>query len=83
VNCFNIVDGEFLVIGSGVYLAASIFDHSCDPNAVATFVGHKLTLRATKDIPDFDFDKVFISYIDQLQSTVDRRLELSSGYYFK
>ncbi|CAG0915467.1 unnamed protein product [Notodromas monacha] len=82
VNCFNLVDGEFTVIGSAVYLAASIFDHSCDPNAVAIFNGHNLEIRSIKEIPDFDLNRVFISYIDQLQSTVDRKRELHSGYYF-
>lgn len=37
--------------GQGIYLAASIVDHSCVPNAVATFDGSQLSITLTQDIP--------------------------------
>lgn len=69
-------------IATGIYLAVSIIDHSCNPNAVATFNGKKLFLRALEDIPDFSWDKVFISYIDLLNTRDIRRKELKENYYF-
>lgn len=45
-------------LGTGIYLGASILDHSCEPNAVATFNGITLNIRALKDITNFDWKKV-------------------------
>ena len=36
--------------GTGIYLSASYFDHSCQPNARAIFTGRQLNIMATKDI---------------------------------
>ena len=52
------MDGEHLVIGTGIYLAPSIIDHSCAPNAVAIFDGPILTIRTITDVQDFHWDKV-------------------------
>lgn len=83
INSFNIMDPTMLVIGSGLYLGASRFDHSCSPNAVATFSGTTLSIRLLKPIPQFAWSKVFISYIDVLQSTPKRMQELRKGYFFE
>ncbi|XP_071442942.1 histone-lysine N-methyltransferase SMYD3 isoform X2 [Hetaerina americana] len=82
VNCFNILDGEMSCIGAGVYLAPSIIDHSCKPNAVVTFDGPTLYVRSLVDFPSLDWKKVFISYVDLLSIREDRRKELQRGYYF-
>ncbi|KOB73351.1 SET and MYND domain-containing protein 3 [Operophtera brumata] len=55
INSFNILDTDMNSIGTGVYLAASTMDHSCDPNAVATFDGKTLNVRAVKDMPSMDW----------------------------
>ena len=39
INSFNIMDDEYQPIGIGLYLAASVFDHSCNPNAAIVFKG--------------------------------------------
>ena len=39
INSFNIMDDEYQPIGIGLYLAASVFDHSCNPNAAVVFSG--------------------------------------------
>lgn len=57
-NSFSVTDEQQKVIGSTLYLAGSIFDHSCRPNAVVTFQGTKLTVRAVEDMQDFCWDKV-------------------------
>ncbi|CAG2066497.1 unnamed protein product, partial [Timema podura] len=93
VNSFNILDPEMLSVGTGIYLGASIIDHSCDPNAVAVFQGTTIFIRALRDIPALDWDKVtlgyhsktmeiFISYIDLLNFPQERRKELQQTYYF-
>ncbi|XP_043237510.1 histone-lysine N-methyltransferase SMYD3-like isoform X1 [Amphibalanus amphitrite] len=82
VNGFNILDGEMLPVATGIYLSASIIDHSCQPNAAATFNGRTLSIRATEPIPDFTWEKVRISYIDTMADTETRRRELRNGYFF-
>lgn len=82
INSFNIMDPCMIVIGSGLYLGSSRFDHSCAPNAVATFSGTTLSIRLLKLIPQFCWSKVYISYIDILQPTSKRIHELQKGYFF-
>ncbi|KAK2707118.1 histone-lysine N-methyltransferase SMYD3-like isoform X2 [Artemia franciscana] len=80
VNSFNIVDIEYRTLGVGLYLAASIFDHSCTPNAVPVFNGISLKIIALEDIECID--KVFISYIDVMNLTAERRKQLKYKYFF-
>ncbi|XP_059611388.1 histone-lysine N-methyltransferase SMYD3 isoform X2 [Phlebotomus argentipes] len=82
VNGFNILDGEMNSIGTGIYLGVSVVDHSCTPNAVATFEGTTLSIRAIADIPSLDWSQIFISYVDLMQTPADRRAELKANYYF-
>lgn len=63
VNGFNILDPEMLSIGTGIYLGCSVIDHSCDPNAVAVFEGITIHIRALKDIPVLDWEKVYLYII--------------------
>lgn len=58
VNAFNILDQEMNSIGTGIYLGVSITDHSCKPNAVATFVGTTLHIRTIEDLETIDWSKV-------------------------
>ncbi|XP_045608881.1 histone-lysine N-methyltransferase SMYD3 isoform X2 [Procambarus clarkii] len=82
VNSFSITDPDLNTVGTGVYLAASVFDHSCQPNAYVTFEGTRLTCRSLVDMPCLDFAKIRISYIDVMNSTMDRKNELHRRYYF-
>jgi len=59
VNNFSICDTEQQeVLGCGLYLNGSVYNHSCEPNAVQTFDGVELTIRLVQDIPDYSWDKV-------------------------
>lgn len=58
VNAFNILDQEMNSIGTGIYLGVSITDHSCKPNAVATFDGTTLYIRTIENLPSVDWSKV-------------------------
>lgn len=61
VNAFNILDQEMNSIGTGIYLGVSITDHSCKPNAVATFDGTRVEVRTIEDFePPIDWSKVSI-----------------------
>ncbi|XP_059481102.1 histone-lysine N-methyltransferase SMYD3 [Neocloeon triangulifer] len=82
VNSFNILDTDMISLGTGIYLAATIIDHSCRPNAVAVFEGTTIYIRSTQDMPSLDWTKIRISYIDLLSSSHDRRKELHANYYF-
>ncbi|KAG0727112.1 Histone-lysine N-methyltransferase SMYD3 [Chionoecetes opilio] len=82
VNSFSITDPDLNGVGTGVYLAGSIFDHSCEPNAFVAFDGKKLTCRALVDLPALDWTKIRISYIDVLNQRKERREDLLRRYYF-
>lgn len=82
VNSFNVLDGEMNSIGTGMYLAASVLDHNCKPNAVATFNGRSLNIRTLVDMPIINWDTIFISYIDLMDDTETRRASLKKNYYF-
>lgn len=58
VNAFNILDQEMNSIATGIYLGVSVTDHSCKPNAVATFDGTTLFIRTIEDLPSVDWSKV-------------------------
>lgn len=83
INSFNIMDQSMNTIGSGLYLGASRFDHSCVPNAVAVFSSTTISIRLIKPISNFSWSKVFLSYIDVLQPKSKRINELWKGYFFE
>lgn len=82
INSFMILDIDMNSIGTGIYLASSILDHSCNPNAVATFDGKTINIRAIKDMPCLDWNQMRISYIDLMKTPYDRQSELLQNYYF-
>ena len=85
INCFNILDEEMNTIGTGMYLGTSILDHSCKPNAVATFDGTTVKIRILEDYnsSELDYSKIFISYIDLMNTAEERRKQLQNSYYFR
>lgn len=82
INSFTICDGELNPVGVGIYISPSLIDHSCLPNAVVTFSGKLLCVRALEKIENPSPDNVRISYIDQLALTPDRQEQLEKQYYF-
>nr|XP_026484663.1 histone-lysine N-methyltransferase ASHR1 isoform X2 [Vanessa tameamea] len=82
INSFTILDMDMNSIGTGIYLASSIIDHSCNPNAVATFDGKTINIRAIKDMPCLDWKQIRISYIDLMKTPYERQMELLENYYF-
>ncbi|OWF49924.1 histone-lysine N-methyltransferase SMYD3-like [Mizuhopecten yessoensis] len=82
INSFTVCDGEMQSIGVAIYLSPSLLDHSCEPNAVVTFQGTRLTVRATKDIQEPSPANISISYLDQLATIAERQKQLQEQYYF-
>ncbi|XP_036143556.1 histone-lysine N-methyltransferase SMYD3 [Monomorium pharaonis] len=81
-NYFNILDTKLNTIAVGLYLGASVIDHSCKPNVAAVFEGTTIIIRTLTDLPSLDWSKITISYIELLDSNKDRREKLHNLYYF-
>ncbi|XP_040078630.1 histone-lysine N-methyltransferase SMYD3 isoform X2 [Ixodes scapularis] len=82
INRFCITDDELKPVGQGLYIGASIFDHSCDPDAAFVFDGTRLTVRAVRDLSVSSVREIYICYVDKLQMTPDRIETLQNQYYF-
>ncbi|XP_066967276.1 histone-lysine N-methyltransferase SMYD3-like isoform X1 [Macrobrachium rosenbergii] len=82
VNRFCIFDDTMLSFGSGVFLAASIFDHACLPNCYVSFHGRRVHIRSLVDMPELNYDKMRISYIDPVASVASRLEDLHNKWYF-
>lgn len=69
------------IIGRGLYLDASVLDHSCAPNTSWIYNGKEMIITATDTINDFaDCRITYISYL--ARSTRERRQDLLKNYYF-
>lgn len=79
INSFSILDVSLNDIGSAVYVEASIFNHSCQPNATTVWDGLQLQVRAIKNIAAGQ--EIFTNYIDIKKPRSERMKELKL-YYF-
>lgn len=83
INSHSIQDQEHKeALGIGIYLGTSKLDHSCDPNAVFTFSGPEITIRAVRQVAKAEPRQVFISYIDTNRPSWVRKQELKERFYF-
>lgn len=85
VNAFNILDEDMANAGMGIYLGASIVDHSFKPNAIATFEGTKLSITLIEDMPEskvVDWSKISISYVDVMDDPDYLQNVVFDQYYF-
>jgi len=69
-------------LGMGVYLAPSIMDHSCTPNAEHEFNGKKMTVRSLKDLVEPDMSMVRIGYTDTGEMDGEVRRDYLRRYFF-
>lgn len=81
INSFVIENHNLEGIATGMYIATSIFDHSCEPNANVIFDGLNCQVRAKKAI-NTDYEKIFINYVNLEQTREVRRSYLYSNYFF-
>lgn len=85
-NAFTICDGEGSSLGFGLYPAAAVINHSCEPNLVQTFQyggseGQSPTLLLTSCRSVVDRDELCIAYTD-ITAPAQRRETLLKGYKF-
>ncbi|XP_030853047.1 N-lysine methyltransferase SMYD2-like [Strongylocentrotus purpuratus] len=82
INCngFSILDNDLNGIAPGIYLRASMVNHSCDPNCQVISDGRKLQLRTVKDVTEGE--ECTISYVDLMDPTKERQAELEKRYHF-
>ncbi|GFS03612.1 histone-lysine N-methyltransferase SMYD3 [Elysia marginata] len=63
-------------------LGPSVLDHRCRPNAVASFNGPRVVVRAVEDIPSGRLSDVYLSYVDPMATVSERHQQLQEQYYF-
>jgi len=80
INSFNLMNDKFQSVGVGLYLGASVLDHSCQPNAVVIFKGKELIVRTIEDVENIS--DIRVSYTNLLDNTEKRRQNLCEQYYF-
>lgn len=81
-NTISIPDRGGNILGIGIYLGISQFNHSCVPNALYIARSSPPQLQIIATAPIESLDKVRIAYIDPLKPTQLRRAELKESYYF-
>jgi hypothetical protein len=69
-----------IVLGIGLYLAASVLDHSCQPTANVVFQGKDLIVRNILDNFSGEFSQVRISYTNLLNTNQGRKKDLLVCY---
>ncbi|XP_059099232.1 uncharacterized protein LOC131893268 [Tigriopus californicus] len=83
INGFEICDGNQSIKGWGLYLAPSILDHSCAPNATVSFLGRTIFVRTLVDMESpLKWNEVRISYIDLMETSEMRQKKLLEQYQF-
>ncbi|KAH7882983.1 SET domain-containing protein [Phlebopus sp. FC_14] len=81
-NAFGIWDGgkRDEMLGWGIWVSASYFNHSCAPNVRKTRVGRALHFETTRAIAAGE--ELCISYIDTDSPVQRRRRELEESWFF-
>jgi len=79
-NVFSICDAELRATGVGIYPLASLFNHSCEPNCIATFRGKRLFIRTIRSVRAYE--ELTLSYCDVGLPTPVRLQTLREGYFF-
>uniref|UniRef100_A0A0K2V7U3 Buzidau [Apis mellifera] n=1 Tax=Lepeophtheirus salmonis TaxID=72036 RepID=A0A0K2V7U3_LEPSM len=83
INSFHICDKTTQDnIGYALYLGPSIMNHSCVPTASVSFEDKNIVVRSLIDMPKKDVSKVYISYINLMESKEHRQRHLLRNYYF-
>ncbi|XP_036149806.1 SET and MYND domain-containing protein 4 isoform X2 [Monomorium pharaonis] len=80
-NCFSIQQEPGIVSGSGLYVAHSLYNHSCAPNTFRHFEG--LTMITRVLIPIHPGDQIFTSYggVYAHMSRAERKQKILQDYF--
>merc|ERR1719506_279927 len=76
----TVTDAEQREVGIALYRQAARLNHGAAPNAVQTFRGRTLVLRAAR--PVACGDEIRITYVDLALSAVEQRRRLQEQYHF-
>ncbi|KAI9244161.1 hypothetical protein BY458DRAFT_561067 [Sporodiniella umbellata] len=79
-NNFMMDNSEMFSIGQGTFPIASLFNHSCTPNAVISFDGASCKIRAIAPIDSGT--EITIAYLDIAHSRSYRKQALKKKYFF-
>ena len=83
VNAFNIQNDIVEPIGFGLYLGASILDHSCAPNAHWHHNGKHMIIKTIENVESFDdLRQSYLTIFHLTASTKKRREKLMKDHYF-
>jgi SET and MYND domain-containing protein len=80
LNAFTISDFDTRPVGIGVFPRAALINHSCAPNATASFEANTAYVRALRRIAPGE--EVTVSYIDIGEPCAKRRAELRVSFGF-
>jgi SET and MYND domain-containing protein len=80
-NCFGCYSADGRLVGHGVYPAAALFNHSCEPNCVVG-LGGLAGLEVSTAEPVAAGTDLCISYIDTNAPLAARRRRLAAQYNF-
>merc|ERR1719154_730520 len=82
-NSFTIDDKNHDTIGIALYLAGSVFDHSCKPNVTTVFYGNRVMFVSMEDNPKFTLQNAFINYCEIKDDHATRTQFLRKHYHFE
>ncbi len=80
-NAFSVTNEECSIVGIGLYIPATPFNHSCMPNCCVTFTGRELRVRCVKNVNSGE--ELCLSYTELSRPRAIRLKELSSAYFFQ
>ncbi|KAG1769841.1 SET domain-containing protein [Suillus occidentalis] len=82
-NAFGIWDGDSKdeMVGWGLWVGASYFNHSCCPNVQKTRIGRAMHFTTSRSVETGE--ELCISYIDTNQTITQRRQDLEDSWFFK
>ncbi|XP_043508915.1 SET and MYND domain-containing protein 4-like isoform X1 [Frieseomelitta varia] len=82
-NCFSVQQEPGIKTGSGLYVAHSLYNHSCAPNTFRHFEGLTMITRALR--PIYPGDQIFTSYgaAYAYMTKSERREKIMQDYFFK
>jgi len=68
------------LLGSGLYPEASMFNHSCAPNCIISFVGNRAQIHTIRKVENGE--ELQIAYTELYASGPERRAKLRKSKYF-
>lgn len=80
IDCYDNENHSIEHRGTGLYIEASVFDHSCVPNACASGDGLVLEIRALAQIQPKQL--IFIDYVQDVLPSIERKKFLQEQYFF-